>query len=233
MQKIVGFLKVAKTEYIEDLVLRGKLYFSLAESFRDKKRYGAEKVDPFEGSLSKYERLMIDIGTEENPHYVNVASPENIAVTGNECIYCIRSLYEKDVDYVPPTQFNIHLDPGFIPGIIGDDDWANYSFLWIMDPICFINTVEAAVKQLGLPYSFSPVNYDDHYYENTHSLFSDFHAIESYGHKNKYPYCKQQEYRFLVQNTEHKDMMIDIGSNFFKPGNFIWGKDLSILCSSS
>ena len=38
---------------------------------------------------------MIDIGTEENPHYVNVASPENIAVTGNECIYCIRSLYEK------------------------------------------------------------------------------------------------------------------------------------------
>ena len=44
MQKIVGFLKVAKTEYIEDLVLRGKLYFSLAESFRDKNDMAQKKL---------------------------------------------------------------------------------------------------------------------------------------------------------------------------------------------
>lgn len=37
----------------------------------------------------------------------------------------------------------------------------------------------------------------------------------------------EEAYRFLVQNTEHRDIVINIGTNFFQPGNFIWGKDLS------
>lgn len=57
MKKIIGFLKIAKTEYIEDLVLYGNLYFSLAESFRDKNQYDVEKLDLFEGALSELERF--------------------------------------------------------------------------------------------------------------------------------------------------------------------------------
>ena len=227
MKKIIGFLKIAKTEYIEDLVLYGNLYFSLAESFRDKNQYDVEKLDLFEGALSEHGKILIDIGSERKPHFVDSRSSGKITIKGNECIYCIRSIYEDNLEYISQNRIAIHLHPGFIPGIIGNDEWSNYSFLFIRDSIGFLDVVESAAKKIGVPYKFAPVCYDDHLYDILHPLFSDAYAIEAYMHKNCFPYQNQQEYRFLVQNTEHRDIVINIGTNFFQPGNFIWGKDLS------
>ena len=62
----------------------------------------------------------------------------------------------------------------------GNDEWSNYSFLFIRDSIGFLDVVESAAKKIGVPYKFAPVCYDDHLYDILHPLFSDAYAIEAY-----------------------------------------------------
>lgn len=219
--RISFFLKVTKTEYINDLTKRGYLYLTLAEKFRNKELYGGSKVDSEEGSLPKYHKLLIDIGDNDFKNPKTIIDCSSAKPTGNECIYCLKSIYTKDV-----KDNKIIVKNSFFSELIEDDDWSKYSLLLISEIDKFLQYIENQVRKQEFSYRFQPVIYDDHCFHTEKSLFSPELSTELYFHKRK-KFIEQSEYRILLSNTVHDDLRLKIGTSFFNSKNHVQIDDLT------
>ena len=222
-REIACFLKVTKTEYINDLTQHGNLYFSLAEEFRNRKRYGGKKYDSEEGSLSTQYRLLVDFGNNNFGNRDTIVDISHAKAKGNECIYCLKTIYWDEVE---SNQAVIPYD--FFGDLIENDDWAEYSLLLIKNTVGFLDCVERAAKSQDFTYSFRSVEYDDHSFECLHPLFSDTYAMETYFHKRK-KFAGQAEDRLLLQNSNYEEFKLQIGTDFFTEDNYKQKDNLRFL----
>lgn len=210
---IACFLKLAKTEYIDDLTKRGNIYFSLAEEFRNRKRYGGKKYDSEEGSLSTQYKLLFDVGNNDFSKSETILDLSNAKTKGNECIYCLKAIYWNEIlDNGVIIPFN------FFNDLIDQDDWAEYSLLLIKNPVGFLDCVEQVARVQNYPYRFRAVLYDNHYFECPYPLFSEETGMETYFHKRE-QFREQSEYRILLQNRSHEEFKLQIGIDFFTAEN--------------
>lgn len=217
------FIRVAKTEYINDLTQRGILYLSLAEEFRNKKRFGGKKYDSEEGSLPLSYKLLVDMGDNNFQNPDTIFDLSNAKVKGNECICCFKAISQKQV-----KNGYALLPYEFFSNLIESNDWGEYSLLLIKNAAKFLYCVEYATKKCDYSYSFKPVLYDDHFFEIPYPPFSDEFASETYFHKRE-KFKEQSEYRVLVQNNRHEDLKLQIGTDFFVSENYKQKDDLKNL----
>ena len=213
-REIACFLKVTKTEYINDLTKHGNLYFSLAEEFRNRKRYGGKKYDSEEGSLSTQYRLLIDFGNNNFGNRNTIVDMSHAKAKGNECIYCLKTIYWDEV-----KSNQVVIPYNFFGDLIENDDWAEYSLLLIKNTVGFLDCVEQTAKLQDYTYSFRLVEYDDHSFECSYPLFSDAYAMETYFHK-RVKFEEQAEYRLLLQNRNYEEFKLQIGTDFFTADNY-------------
>lgn len=217
------FVRVTKTEYINDLTKRGILYLSLAEEFRNRKRYGGKKYDSEEGSLPRSYKFLVDMGDNNFQNPDTILDLSNGKVKGNECVCCFKAISQKQV-----KNGHVLLPYEFFSNLIESDDWGEYSLLLIKNTVEFLDCVECATKKYDYNYSFKPVLYDDHFYEMPYPLFDEEFASETYFHKRE-KFKEQSEYRILVQNNQHEDLKLRIGTDFFVSGNYKQKDNLRIL----
>lgn len=210
---IACFLKVAKTEYIDDLTKRGNIYFSLAEEFRNRKRYGGKKYDSEEGSLSTQYKLLFDVGNNNFSKSETILDLSNAKKKGNECIYCLKAICWNEI-----LNDGVIIPFNFFNDLIGQDDWAEYSLLLIKNPVGFLECVEQVARVQNYPYQFGAVLYDNHYFECPYPLFSEETGMETYFHKRE-QFREQSEYRILLQNGSHEEFKLQIGIDFFTDEN--------------
>lgn len=208
------FVRVAKTEYINDLTQRGILYLSLAEEFRNRKKFGGKKYDSEEGSLPRSYKLLMDMGNNNFQNPDTILDLSNSKVKGNECICCFKAISHKQL-----KNGCVLLPYEFFSNLIEDNDWGEYSLLLIKNTVKFLDCVEYATKKYDFSYSFKPVLYDDHFFEIPYPTFSDEFASETYFHKRE-EFKEQSEYRILVQNNQHEDLKLQIGTDFFTSENY-------------
>lgn len=217
------FIRVAKTEYINDLTQRGILYLCLAEEFRNRKRFGGKKYDSEEGRLPLSYKLLMDIGDNNFQNPDTILDLSNAKVKGNECICCFKAISQKQV-----KNGHVLLPYEFFSNLIECNDWEEYSLLLIKNTVKFLDRVEYATKKYNYSYCFKPVLYDDHFFENAYPLLSDEFACETYFHKRE-KFKEQSEYRILLQNSQHEDLKLQIGTDFFVSENYKQKDDLRNL----
>lgn len=214
-------MKIAKSEYIDELVKKGNLFLTLASTFRDTSRYKFDKVDTHEGLMSRSYQLGVLSNGDlpylfDNRKYI-------IAVNGTECIYSLKLINEPlENSFIRnpnngKKEFIIKIP--FLYGLLGEEDLSEYSVLIIKNVSGFLNCVKSAITKSGLNGVMGKVEYDDHNFESWFSLFSDEYAMEAYYHKDR-KFLAQSEYRILVQNSEKKNLILNIGKEFFVPANF-------------
>lgn len=212
-------VKVAKAEYIDDLVNNGNLYLSLASSFRDTDHYGYDKVDTREGLVSMYDQICICSYEKIIP----IDRVLEVVSNGNDCIHSFKYIdtnqgHHYIYDATGKRTKLILGDYAFFHGLIGEESLSKYKILIIKNVPDFLNRVEKAIRNLRLNAVLGKIAYDDHYFRSKYSLFSDEYAWETYFHKDRRFYT-QSEYRILVQNTEKKDLVLNIGKGFFTTKN--------------
>lgn len=214
-------MKITKSEYIDELVKKGKMFLTLASSFRDTSLYGYDKVDPHEGLLSRGYQLGVFLNSERQYLFDN--QKHTIVVNGTECIYSLKLVNE-------PLENSIIRNPNngekefivgvpFLYGLLGEEDLCEYSMLIIKNVFGFLNCVKTAITKSGLNGVMGEIEYDDHNFESSFSPFSDEYAMEAYYHKDR-KFLSQSEYRILVQNSEKTNLVLNIGKEFFVPPNY-------------
>lgn len=217
---IAFFLKVTRTEYINDLTKYGNLYLSLAAEFRNRKRYGGKKYDSEEGHLSTQYKLLVDLGNNNFSNPNTVLDMSHGKIKGNECIYCLKTIYRDEIE-----DDEIVIPYNFLSDLIENDDWSQYSLLLIKNPVGFLDCIQQTAKSQDYTYCFKPVLYDNHSFLCLYSLFSDENAVETYFHKRK-EFAEQSEYRILLQNEIPEEFKLQIGTDFFKDINYTQIDDL-------
>lgn len=213
-RSIAFFLKVTKTEYINDLTKNGNLYLTLAEEFRNQRRYGGKKHDSEEGCTSTQYQILVDIGNNNFRNPNTLLDFSNSRVKGNECIYCLKIIYKDEIN-----KKGVFIPNKFFGDLIENDDWSGYSLLLIKNPVVFLDCIENAAKLHDYTYRFNSVQYDNHSFRCLSPLFSDDTAIETYFHKSE-TFAEQTEFRILLQNTKHEDLKLKIGTAFFVDDNY-------------
>ena len=214
-KKIEFFLKVTKTEYINNLTKQGFLYLTLAEEFRNRKRFGGKKYDTEEGRLSKQYKMWIDLGKNDfkDPH--TILDVSNGKIEGGECVYCLKAIFREEIN-----RKGIIVPYEFLNDLIDTDNWSEYSLLLIKNVDGFLDCVEQSAQKYDYSYLFKLVQYDNHFFECDNPLISDEAAKEIYFHKRE-KFKEQSEYRILLQNDRHEDLKIEIGTDFFTIENYI------------
>lgn len=212
---IAFFIKVTKTAHINDLTKHGILYLSLAEEFRNRKRYGGKKYDSEEGRLPHSHKLLVDMGNNKFQNPATILDLSNAKVKGNECIYCFKAIFQNEV-----KNGCVLLPYEFFSNLIENDDWEDYSLLLIRNVNGFLDCVEQAAKKYDHTYCFKSVIYDNHFFDSSHLLFSDELAIETYFHKRE-KFKEQSEFRILLQNDKHEDLRLQIDTHFFNDASYV------------
>ena len=222
-REIAFFLKVTRTKYINDLTKDGKLYLSLAEEFRNRKRYGGKKYDSEEGRMSTQYKLLVDVGNGNFSNPNTVLDMSHSKIKGNECIYCLKTIYRDEI-----KSNGVVIPYNFFDDLIEHNDWSQYSLLLIKNTVGFLDCIEQAAISQDYTYYFKPVLYDNHSFDCPYPLFSDDHAMETYFHKRE-EFKEQSEYRILLQNRSHEDFKLQIGTDFFTDANYSQIDDLRFL----
>ena len=214
-------MKIAKSEYIDELVKKGNLFLTLASTFRDTSLYNFDKVDTHEGLMSRSYQLGVLLNGDRPYLFDN--QKYTIAVNGTECIYSLKLINEQIENSFIRNPNNgkkeFIIEVPFLYGLLGEEDLRKYSVLIIKNVPGFLNCVQSAITESGLNGIVGKIEYDDHNFESSFSLFSDEYAMEAYYHKDR-KFLSQSEYRILVQNSEKKNLILNIGKEFFVPANF-------------
>ncbi len=208
------FIKVGKTKYVNDLTKQGILHLSLAEEFRNRKKYGGKKYDSEEGSLPLSYKFLVDMGDNNFQNPDTILDLSNAKVKGNECIYCFKAISQQQIKNGCAL-----LPYDFFSNLIETNDWGKYSLLLIKNTAEFLDCVERATQKYNYSYLFKPVLYDDHFFDIPYPLFSREYAIETYFHKRE-KFKEQSEYRILLQNNQHEALRLQIGTDFFTIDNY-------------
>lgn len=152
------FIKVGKTKYVNDLTKQGILHLSLAEEFRNRKKYGGKKYDSEEGSLPLSYKFLVDMGDNNFQNPDTILDLSNAKVKGNECIYCFKAISQQQIKNGCAL-----LPYDFFSNLIETNDWGKYSLLLIKNTAEFLDCVERATQKYNYSYLFKPVLYDDHF----------------------------------------------------------------------
>ncbi|MDR2570366.1 MAG: hypothetical protein LBD23_08740 [Oscillospiraceae bacterium] len=196
-------IKISEKRFLQETIDSGRIYMNTASFFREQAALGGNPMiyDIDEASQSRLVQMYLKLGKDGEYAKVFGDGVGNLAIKGNQCLYCMYGIHHK-LDKINDETYKHIISKELIKSFISKDKNINdYAILLLEFPYNFLEKFNDILIERRLTGAKGFVKYDDHKYEYDVDISDERLAIEACYHK-KSVYKDQNEYRLVVINKE-------------------------------